>query len=259
MLVSERAARVGDRVGSGVCRCFHRFGHLVGAAGSCRRSCSSRCYYSAHPCRFEGETNTTAQNQKSKTALPARFWIFAGFALFYGVCETMNGNWASLYMTQRLGASTTLASLALTIFWGTVTAGRILFAAIGRWFSEYRTYQASAFRGGGCLSSQSLSFRKLIPLLGYSGLWIGGSGLLGAVAADHQLWTKRADRYRCLGSGRPDRLLPDGIRHRGFWCRPAAAECRPEFSHHLWLSSDCGADHVGTILCRDETSGSACA
>src|ERR1700722_13097752 len=29
---------------------------------------------------------------------PPRFWIFAGFALLYGVCETMNGNWATLYM-----------------------------------------------------------------------------------------------------------------------------------------------------------------
>jgi len=90
---------------------------------------------------LQAGTNT-AQSQQGKTALPARFWIFAAFALLYGVCETMNGNWASLYMTQRLGASTTLASLALTIFWGTVTAGRILFAAIGRWFPEYRTYQA---------------------------------------------------------------------------------------------------------------------
>src|SRR6266436_6162795 len=83
--------------------------------------------------------------QKVTTALPARFWIFAAFALLYGVCETMNGNWASLYMTQRLGASTTLASLALTVFWGTVTAGRILFAAIGRWFPEHRTYQILPF------------------------------------------------------------------------------------------------------------------
>jgi fucose permease len=83
----------------------------------------------------------TAQSQQGKTALPARFWIFAAFTLLYGICETLNGNWASLYMTQRLGASTTLASLGLTIFWGTVTAGRILFAAIGRWIPEYRIYQ----------------------------------------------------------------------------------------------------------------------
>ena len=96
------------------------------------------------PLPLRAETDKTPQ-QSVKTALPSRFWIFAAFVLLYGVCETMNGNWASLYMTQRLGASTTLASLALTIFWGTVTAGRILFAAIGRWFPEQRTYQALPF------------------------------------------------------------------------------------------------------------------
>jgi fucose permease len=97
------------------------------------------------PLPLQAGTDKTAQVQKGKTALPSRFWIFALFALLYGICETMNGNWASLYMTQRLGATTTVASLALTIFWGTVTAGRILFAAIGRWFPEHRTYQALPF------------------------------------------------------------------------------------------------------------------
>ena len=96
------------------------------------------------PLPLRAETDKMPQ-QTVKTALPARFWIFAVFALLYGVCETMNGNWASLYMTQRLGASTTLASLALTIFWGAVTAGRMLFAAIGRWFPEHRTYQTLPF------------------------------------------------------------------------------------------------------------------
>jgi fucose permease len=71
-----------------------------------------------------------------RSKLPPRFWIFAAFALLYGVCETMNGNWASLYMTKELGANATQASLALTVFWGTVTAGRILFAAIEKWFPE---------------------------------------------------------------------------------------------------------------------------
>jgi len=84
---------------------------------------------------------SAAQVANSNTPLPTRFWVFAAFVLLYGVCETINGNWASLYMTQNLGASTTLTSLALTIFWGTVTAGRILFAATGRWFPEGHTYR----------------------------------------------------------------------------------------------------------------------
>ena len=50
--------------------------------------------------------------------MPSRFWIFAAFALLYGIVETMNGNWATLYMSQSLGASGTAASLALTAVLG---------------------------------------------------------------------------------------------------------------------------------------------
>jgi MFS family permease len=72
---------------------------------------------------------TTARDTK----IPARFWIFALFALLYGVCETLNGNWASVYMGSRLGASAALSSLALTVFWAAVTAGRVIFAALDQW------------------------------------------------------------------------------------------------------------------------------
>ncbi len=74
--------------------------------------------------------------QKRKVKFPARFWVFAAFALLYGVCETMNGNWASLYMTKHFGAGASVAALALTIFWATVTGGRVLFAALEKWFPE---------------------------------------------------------------------------------------------------------------------------
>ena len=54
---------------------------------------------------------------KTENEISRRFWIFAAFALLYGVCETMNGNWAALYMTKHFGASASAASLALTMFW----------------------------------------------------------------------------------------------------------------------------------------------
>jgi MFS family permease len=73
---------------------------------------------------------------KNKINFPARFWIFAAFALLYGICETMSGNWASLYLKNNFHASASLSSLALTIFWSTVTAGRILFAVIEKWLPE---------------------------------------------------------------------------------------------------------------------------
>jgi fucose permease len=80
-----------------------------------------------------------------RTALPPRFWLFASFALLYGVVETTNGNWATLYMTGDLGATTTVASIALTTFWAMVTVGRVLFAAIEGSFPETNAYRLLPF------------------------------------------------------------------------------------------------------------------
>ncbi|HZL21288.1 MAG TPA: MFS transporter [Polyangia bacterium] len=71
-----------------------------------------------------------------------RFWIFAGFALLYGVAETMNGNWAILYMKSALQASAGFASLALALFWAAATAGRVLFASVARWLPSRNVFRA---------------------------------------------------------------------------------------------------------------------
>lgn len=86
-----------------------------------------------------------AQTQTNKAKFPVRFWVFAMFALLYGICEAMNGNWASLFMLNRLGTSALLASVALALFWGTVTAGRVLFAVIKQWFPENLVFRALPF------------------------------------------------------------------------------------------------------------------
>ncbi len=101
---------------------------------------------------------------KGKIKIPARFWIFATFALLYGVCETMNGNWAVPYMTKHCGASAFMASLALAVFWSMVTAGRILFAAIEKWFPEKMVCRvlpfviAAAFIATACVPKTSSFF-----------------------------------------------------------------------------------------------------
>jgi fucose permease len=78
-------------------------------------------------------------------SVPSRFWAYAGFALLYGFCETANGNWSQLDMTSEVGASTTQAALALTAFWGMVTAGRVLFAAVQRWLPARVAYHVLPF------------------------------------------------------------------------------------------------------------------
>ena len=88
--------------------------------------------------RPEGRTNR-------RTSIPAPFWVFAGFTVLYGFCETMNGNWSQLDLTEHLGLTATVASLALTAFWAVVTAGRVLFAAIQRWVPSRLTYHVLPF------------------------------------------------------------------------------------------------------------------
>ncbi|MCE0524037.1 MAG: MFS transporter [Methylacidiphilales bacterium] len=77
--------------------------------------------------------------------MPPRFWLYAAFALLYGICETMNANWAPVYMAGDLAAPATLVPLALTVFWVTVTSGRVLFAAIEKWCPQRVTYRALPF------------------------------------------------------------------------------------------------------------------
>ena len=81
----------------------------------------------------------------ARPRLPSRFWVYAGFAVLYGVCETLNGNWAQLDMTSELDASTTAAAMALTAFWGMVTLGRVLFAALQLSVSPRLTYHVLPF------------------------------------------------------------------------------------------------------------------
>jgi MFS family permease len=117
---------------------------------------------------------------KGKIKIPARFWIFATFALLYGVCETMNGNWAVPYMTKHFGASAFMASLALAVFWTMVTAGRILFAAIEKWFPERMVCRvlpfviAVAFVATACVPKTNSFF----GILSFSLAGLGCSALL---------------------------------------------------------------------------------
>jgi fucose permease len=64
--------------------------------------------------------------------LPDRFWFYAAAVFLYGILETLNGNWAKLYLSVERGVSAQGSSFALTAFWAMVTVGRLLIAVISR-------------------------------------------------------------------------------------------------------------------------------
>jgi predicted MFS family arabinose efflux permease len=97
------------------------------------------------PLRAASKAPAGERPRQERHHVPRRFWFYGVFILCYGICETMNGNWSQLEMTNRLGASATEASLALAAFWGAATAGRVLFAAVGRWLSPRLTFRLLPF------------------------------------------------------------------------------------------------------------------
>ena len=86
----------------------------------------------------QGAQQRAAEAAIGTAPLPARFCVFATFGA--ALRHLRNNEWQlgiSLYDADPR-ASTTVASLALTVFWSAVTAD---FAAIERWFPENRTYR----------------------------------------------------------------------------------------------------------------------
>ena len=97
------------------------------------------------PLRAANKAAAGERAKQERHPVPGRFWFYAVFIVCYGICETMNGNWSQLEMTKQLGGSATEASLALAAFWGMATAGRVLFAALGRWLPPRITFRLLPF------------------------------------------------------------------------------------------------------------------
>ena len=116
-----------------------------------------------------------AGDGRAAAGIPARFWVFAAFAVLYGACETMNGNWAQLDITRQLGGSATQASIALTTFWAMVTAGRVLFALVQRWLPTRDTYRLLPFLLAGALVTVAL-LPEGTPALGVLAFGLAGLG-----------------------------------------------------------------------------------
>jgi Major Facilitator Superfamily len=117
----------------------------------------------------------TAGSEAARNVIPSKFWIFAAFALLYGIVETMNGNWSSLYMVNHFGATAALASFSLTAFWGMVTVGRVLFASLDRAVPDRVTFHVLPF-----IAAIALAVLALLPkdaaAAGIAGFALAGLG-----------------------------------------------------------------------------------
>ena len=58
------------------------------------------------------------------------FWIFVAIAVLYAFAEGTFGNWAVIYLSEVKGLPAGVATLALSVFWAAMVAGRLLVAVL---------------------------------------------------------------------------------------------------------------------------------
>ncbi len=140
-----------------------------------------------------------ASASQGQRGIPRRFWAYAGFAVLYGICETVNGNWAQLDMTD-LGSSTTEASIALTAFWAMVTLGRILFAAIEAWFPSRLTFHVLPLVLAGAFVLIAL-LPDDQPVLGVVAFGLAGLGCSALLPLTISFGQKELSAYAAAAAG----------------------------------------------------------
>lgn len=65
---------------------------------------------------------------KIEFKIPKRLWLYVVAVFFYGACEATFGSWGAVFLEQEGGLSVAKASIGLSLFWGFVAFGRVLFA-----------------------------------------------------------------------------------------------------------------------------------
>ena len=72
----------------------------------------------------------TGRTPAPRPRIPTRLALYGAAVFLYGICETVFGNWATLYLHGEARMPLASAELALTAFWAVVTIGRIAAAVI---------------------------------------------------------------------------------------------------------------------------------
>ncbi|MFU8860306.1 MAG: MFS transporter [Cyclonatronaceae bacterium] len=91
------------------------------------------------------ETLQTKEEKAKPFKVPARLWMYVVAVFFYGACEATFGSWGGVFLEQEGGLSVVKASLGLSLFWGFVAFGRVLFALFALRYTTRLLFMSTPF------------------------------------------------------------------------------------------------------------------
>ena len=138
------------------------------------------------------------EESDQKEGIPLQIWLFAITVFLYGACEATFGNWGALFLEKSGGLSTSDSALGLSLFWGFIAIGRILFTFYALKFSPKWVYiLAPIIVMIVFYLLPSASSRELLLAC----MAIGGFGMSVLFPVSISMATERFPKYAALISG----------------------------------------------------------
>lgn len=147
------------------------------------------------PIRLEKSEST---EDVGSSKMPKRIWFYVFVVFLYGACEATLGNFGAVFLQKEGGLSLTKASIGLSLFWGGITVGRILFTFIALKYKTDKLYSIVPF-------VVALVF-FLLPsadseMLLLACMFMGGMGLSFLFPKSISVATEEFPKYAALISG----------------------------------------------------------
>ncbi len=97
------------------------------------------------PLRLELPKEEHAENSTAERKIPLRIWLFAAVIFLYAFSEATFGNWGTIYLEKEAGLAAASAALGLSIFWASITVGRVIFTLLALRYDTKRLYLLAPF------------------------------------------------------------------------------------------------------------------
>ncbi len=138
------------------------------------------------------------ESQVRGEKIPFRIWLFALVIFLYAFSEATFGNWGTIYLEKEAGLAATSAALGLSVFWASITVGRVLFTFLALRFNTKTLYLAIPFVVAGVfLIMPGLEGR----VMNLAAMAVGGLGLSFYFPNSISIATDEFPRHAAIVSG----------------------------------------------------------
>ena len=142
------------------------------------------------------KSESTVDKETSK--IPKRIWFFVVVVFLYGACEATLGNFGAVFLQKEGGLSLAKASIGLSLFWGGITVGRVLFTFIALKYKTSKLYIVAPFLVAVVFFLLPSASSEVLLL---TCMFMGGLGLSFLFPKSISVATEEFPKYAALISG----------------------------------------------------------